>query len=54
MDTNSVMSYVGAAWVLWAIALFAGIVFWALRPKNKERFEDDGMIPFRDEMNGEA
>jgi cbb3-type cytochrome oxidase subunit 3 len=28
--------------------LFAGVVFWAFRPKNKKRFDDDAKIPFRE------
>ena len=32
-------------------ALLAGIVFWVFRPSNKQRFEDDAMIIFK--QNGE-
>jgi len=34
------------------MVLFLGIVFWAFRPKNKKRFEDDAQIPFKDENGG--
>ncbi|MGD9512366.1 MAG: cbb3-type cytochrome oxidase subunit 3 [Geminicoccaceae bacterium] len=36
-------------WVVWLMLIFLGIVFWAYRPKNKRRFESDGMIPFRED-----
>lgn len=36
-------------WVLWVIMIFTGIVFYAYRPKNKERLEDYGNIPLRDD-----
>ena len=38
-------------WVVWLMAIFLAIVFWAFRPKNKKRFEADGRIPFRDETD---
>ena len=28
------------------IVLFAGIAFWAFRPKNRRRFRKDAEIPF--------
>jgi len=51
---ESVYQFIGTAWVFWMMAVFFGIIFWALRPKNKGRFEDAGMIPFRDHLNGGA
>ncbi|MBF0246768.1 MAG: CcoQ/FixQ family Cbb3-type cytochrome c oxidase assembly chaperone, partial [Alphaproteobacteria bacterium] len=33
--------------------IFLGIVFWAMRPSNKSRFEDDAMIIFKNGNNGE-
>ncbi|MQX36933.1 cbb3-type cytochrome oxidase subunit 3 [Roseospira navarrensis] len=36
-------------WGLWLMLLFLGIVWWAYRPKNKDRFKDDAMIPLRDD-----
>lgn len=52
MDLNELVSWARQAWVLWLLILFVGIVFWAFRPKNKQRFEDLGHIPLRDEDNG--
>ncbi len=49
---EAVYQWARQAWVIWMILLFLGIVFWAFRPKNKRRFEEDGMIPFKDENNG--
>ena len=39
-------------WLVWLVTLFVGIVFWALRPGNKSRFEEDALIVFKDEGNG--
>ncbi len=36
-------------WVLWMMIVFLGIVFWAYRPKNKDRFQSYGDIPFRND-----
>lgn len=36
-------------WVLWVIMIFIGIVFYAYRPKNKQRLEEYGNIPLRDD-----
>jgi len=40
-------------WVVWVVILFLGILFWAYRPKNKDRFESYGEIPLRDEEDKE-
>jgi cbb3-type cytochrome oxidase subunit 3 len=32
--------------------LFLGVVFWAFRRRNKKRFEQDAMIPFKDDNGG--
>lgn len=34
------------------IVLFAGIVFWAFRPKNRRRFREDAEIPFQSDDDG--
>jgi len=39
-------------WVVWLIVLFEGILLLAFRPKTRKRFENDGMIPFRNDENG--
>jgi cytochrome c oxidase cbb3-type subunit IV len=36
-------------WTVWLVLLFAGIAFYALRPRNKKHFEDCSRIPFRAE-----
>ncbi len=36
-------------WTVWAVIVFAGIAFWALRPSNRTRFESDAHIPLNDE-----
>jgi len=32
-------------WTVWAVVLFGGIAYWALRPANRGRFENDARIP---------
>jgi len=36
-------------WTVWAVTLFAGIGYWAWRPRNRPRFERDAQIPLNDE-----
>lgn len=36
-------------WGLWLMIFFLGIAAWAFWPKNKGRFDDDAMIPLRDD-----
>ena len=52
MDFASFSEALRPYWVVWLLLLFVGIVFWAFRPRNRKRFEDDGMIPFKNEENG--
>jgi cytochrome c oxidase cbb3-type subunit IV len=52
MDLTSLYEVARSLWVVWLMILFAGVVFWAFRPKNKKRFEDDARIPFREENGG--
>lgn len=48
MESVSFTAFIGTALGVWLMILFAGIIFWAFRPKNKKRFEDDAMIPFEE------
>jgi cytochrome c oxidase cbb3-type subunit 4 len=53
MDLTALVEVARSLWVVWLMAVFGGIVFWAMRPKNKKRFEDDAMIIFKhDDKNG--
>ena len=52
MNLADFYEVVRSLWLVWLMILFAGIVFWAFRPKNKKRFEDDAQIPFREENGG--
>lgn len=41
-------------WVVWLLAIFGAIVFYAYRKRNKDYFADCAQIPFRrdsEEMN---
>ena len=49
MDLDAIYHFAARFWVIWLMILLAVIVFWAYRPKNKKRFEDDAKIPFKDE-----
>ncbi|MGB0697578.1 MAG: cbb3-type cytochrome c oxidase subunit 3 [Rhodospirillaceae bacterium] len=40
-------------WGLWLMFIFGGIVWWAFRPKNKDRIEKYGEIPLRDDQDEE-
>ncbi len=38
-----------AWWVVWLIILFAVVVWWAYRPKNKKKWDEAANIPFEDD-----
>ncbi len=42
MDLNLLRSLITVA----ALAAFLGIVWWAYAPARKDRFEQDGLLPF--------
>jgi cytochrome c oxidase cbb3-type subunit 4 len=53
MDMTALVELARSLWVVWLMAVFLGIVFWAYRPKNKKRFEEDANIIFKnDKKNG--
>lgn len=52
MDMTSIIEVARSLWVVWLMGVFLGIAFWAFRPKNKKRFEDDANIIFKNEQNG--
>jgi cytochrome c oxidase cbb3-type subunit 4 len=43
------MQFLREFWVVWLMLLLGAIVFWAYRPKNKKRFEEDARIPLKDD-----
>ncbi len=49
MDLTGIVEVARSLWVVWLMILFGAVVFWAFRPKNRKRFEDDGQIPFRND-----
>jgi len=53
MELDSIVELARQAWVVWLVLLFGSIVYWAFRPGNKKRFEDDAMIIFKNGKNGE-
>ena len=52
MDLIEISEMAKSGWVVWLMILFVGIVFWAFRPKNKQRFEEDAKIIFKEDDNG--
>ena len=46
---EQIVEFLRSLWGLWLMVLFLGIVFWAYRPKNKDRVESYADIPFRDD-----
>lgn len=42
-------AFVRSAWVVWMMALFLGIVAWALWPSNRERFRRASRIPLSED-----
>ena len=49
MNLESLHELLASLWSVWAVAIFAGIAFWAWRPRNRQRFEQDARIPLNDE-----
>ncbi len=49
MTLESANEILTSIWTVWAVLVFAGIVFWALRPANRKRFDEDARIPLNDE-----
>ena len=52
VDVAAIMETLRSLWVVWLFVLFIAVVWWAYRPKNKRRFEEDASIPFKDEDGG--
>lgn len=48
MNLEIVHEILTSIWTVWAVLIFAVIVFWAWRPKNRKRFEKDARIPLND------
>jgi len=53
MQTSELMGTLRSLWLVWLIILFAGIVWWVYRKKNKARFDEAALIPFKDENGGQ-
>jgi cytochrome c oxidase cbb3-type subunit 4 len=49
MDITTLHGLLATLWTVWAVLICSGIAFWALRPANRKRFEDDARIPLNDE-----
>ena len=49
MNHETVHELLTSIWTVWAIVIFLVIVFWAMRPRNRKRFEKDAQIPLDDD-----
>jgi cytochrome c oxidase cbb3-type subunit IV len=49
MNISSIGETLSTFWTVWTVAICVGIAYWALRPANRKRFENDARIPFNDE-----
>ena len=49
MTLTNLGSVLATIWTVWAVLICAGLAFWALRPANRKRFEEDARIPLNDE-----
>lgn len=52
MDLTELYTVARSLWVVWLMILFAGIVWWVYRPKNRRRFEEASRIPLREDDGG--
>ena len=50
MNFDTLGEALTSIWTVWAVLLFTGILVWALRPANRQRFEQDARIPLDDEV----
>jgi len=49
MSLDEIASIARQLWVVWLLVLFLGIIFFAVRPKNKDRFDEAAQIPLQDD-----
>ncbi|WP_240475005.1 cbb3-type cytochrome oxidase subunit 3 [Terasakiella pusilla] len=49
MSLDDIVSLGRQLWVVWLMFLFLGIIFFALRPKNKKKFDEASQIPLQDD-----
>lgn len=53
MTLQAISEFLRSLWGLWLMVLFLGIVFYAFRPRNKDKLESYGDIPLRDDDDKE-
>jgi cytochrome c oxidase cbb3-type subunit 4 len=49
LEDGGVMDLLYQFWLVGMVIIFLGIVWWAFRPKNRNKWEERGRIPFDDE-----
>jgi cytochrome c oxidase cbb3-type subunit 4 len=48
MEVLDLYALVSSVWVLWFMAVFVGIVIWAMWPGRRNVLEQHGHIPLKD------
>lgn len=51
MDLVALQPLFSTLWVIWFFVLFIGILLRVLAPSRKREFEQDGQIPFREDVS---
>lgn len=46
-DIAEIAHYARQIWPAWLMLIFAGIAFYAFRPRNRHHFDDCARIPFK-------
>ena len=49
MDFETMKEITSITILLLFVSVFGVVLFWALRPSNKKRFEQDAQIPLKEE-----
>ncbi len=47
---DAIVEFFRSIWGLWLMGLFLFAVFWAYRPRNKDKFEEAAQIPLNDDL----
>lgn len=45
--------WIRSLWMVWLFILFVGACVWAILPRNREKLEEQGRIPFKDDDDAE-
>jgi cbb3-type cytochrome oxidase subunit 3 len=48
VEEGGMMNVLYQIWLVGMVLIFLGIVWWAFKPSNREKWEQRGRIPFED------